>query len=99
MPRLIRVSGRNEGVFLLITMVRAQNSREALPRPTTRLLTWPGECKDVMNTYLGCLKKVGGTNDDSCRNIAKSYLACRMERQGYPLVSLPVVPRKRRVRG
>ena len=33
-----------------------------------------------MKSYLGCLKKVGGMNDNECRNIAKSYLACRMER-------------------
>jgi len=34
-----------------------------------------------MKTYLGCLKRVGGTNHDECRNVARSYLACRMERQ------------------
>ena len=26
------------------------------------------------------MKKVKGVNDDECRNIAKSYLACRMDR-------------------
>ena len=39
-----------------------------------------GECKDVMTRYLACMKKVKGTNDPECRNIAKSYLACRMDR-------------------
>jgi hypothetical protein len=39
-----------------------------------------GECKDVMIGYLACMKKVKGTNDPECRNIAKSYLTCRMDR-------------------
>ncbi len=33
-----------------------------------------------MATYLKCLKKVGGVNDNECRDIAKSYLGCRMDR-------------------
>jgi cytochrome c oxidase assembly protein subunit 19 len=33
-----------------------------------------------MIVYLACLKKERGRNDDSCRNLAKNYLACRMER-------------------
>lgn len=40
----------------------------------------PGECKQVMMDYLGCIKKVKGMNDNECRNIAKSYLSCRMDR-------------------
>ncbi|KAK1757537.1 hypothetical protein QBC47DRAFT_158631 [Echria macrotheca] len=39
-----------------------------------------GECKDVMMSYLACIKKVKGVNEDQCRNLAKSYLTCRMER-------------------
>ncbi|KAK6074677.1 Succinyl-CoA ligase [Seiridium cupressi] len=39
-----------------------------------------GECKDVMNNYLKCLKSVKGHNDPACREIAKNYLSCRMER-------------------
>lgn len=39
-----------------------------------------GECKDVMMNYLACIKKVKGTNEAECRNIAKSYLTCRMDR-------------------
>lgn len=39
-----------------------------------------GECKDVMTRYLACMKRVKGMNDPECRNIAKSYLACRMDR-------------------
>ncbi len=39
-----------------------------------------GECKKVMMDYLTCMKKVRGVNEDECRGIAKSYLACRMER-------------------
>lgn len=33
-----------------------------------------------MTRYLACMKRVKGTNDPECRNIAKSYLACRMDR-------------------
>jgi cytochrome c oxidase assembly protein subunit 19 len=39
-----------------------------------------GECKDVMTNYLSCMKKSKGLNDPECRNLAKSYLACRMDR-------------------
>ncbi|KAI0804016.1 putative cytochrome c oxidase assembly protein Cox19 [Xylaria sp. FL0064] len=39
-----------------------------------------GECKHVMTRYLSCIKKVKGVNDEECRNLAKSYLACRMDR-------------------
>lgn len=40
----------------------------------------PGECKDVMTNYLNCLKNARGMNDQSCRELAKSYLSCRMDR-------------------
>ncbi|KAG0649956.1 Cytochrome c oxidase assembly COX19 [Hyphodiscus hymeniophilus] len=30
--------------------------------------------------YLGCMKRNKGMNDPECRNLAKSYLACRMDR-------------------
>jgi cytochrome c oxidase assembly protein subunit 19 len=33
-----------------------------------------------MMNYLSCIKKVKGTNEEECRNIAKSYLSCRMDR-------------------
>lgn len=39
-----------------------------------------GECKAVMQSYLGCMKKKRGTNDPECRDIAKAYLTCRMDR-------------------
>ncbi|KXH56500.1 CHCH domain-containing protein [Colletotrichum salicis] len=39
-----------------------------------------GECKHVIATYLECIKKVRGVNDSECRDLAKSYLACRMDR-------------------
>ncbi|KAH8675293.1 hypothetical protein BX600DRAFT_546128 [Xylariales sp. PMI_506] len=39
-----------------------------------------GECKDVMTNYLNCIKKVKGMNDQACRELAKSYLSCRMDR-------------------
>ena len=49
---------------------------------------YPGECKHVMTRYLSCIKKVKGVNDDECRNLAKSYLACRMDRYEISLCSL-----------
>lgn len=42
--------------------------------------TSKGECKDVMTGYLACMKKVRGVNDNECRNMAKAYLSCRMDR-------------------
>ncbi|KAL2171906.1 hypothetical protein VTG60DRAFT_1293 [Thermothelomyces hinnuleus] len=39
-----------------------------------------GECKHVMMSYLDCIKKVKGVNEEQCRMLAKSYLACRMDR-------------------
>lgn len=39
-----------------------------------------GECKHIMKSYLDCIKKVKGVNEDECRMLAKSYLGCRMDR-------------------
>ncbi|UPK98373.1 hypothetical protein LCI18_009308 [Fusarium solani-melongenae] len=39
-----------------------------------------GECKTVMAKYLACMKKVRGVNEDECRDMAKAYLSCRMDR-------------------
>ncbi|KUI60463.1 Cytochrome c oxidase assembly protein COX19 [Cytospora mali] len=39
-----------------------------------------GECKQAMTQYLSCIKKVKGVNKDECRELAKSYLSCRMDR-------------------
>lgn len=33
-----------------------------------------------MATYLSCIKRVKGVNEDSCRELAKAYLSCRMDR-------------------
>jgi cytochrome c oxidase assembly protein subunit 19 len=30
--------------------------------------------------YLSCMKSVKGVNEDRCRDIAKQYLGCRMDR-------------------
>ncbi|KAK1778841.1 hypothetical protein QBC45DRAFT_150498 [Copromyces sp. CBS 386.78] len=58
------------------------------PLPTTKPtppqrgsfpLDHDGECKHVMTTYLACIKRVKGVNEDECRSLAKAYLACRME--------------------
>ncbi|KAI9655383.1 MAG: Cytochrome c oxidase assembly protein cox19 [Bathelium mastoideum] len=39
-----------------------------------------GECKDVMQSYLRCLRAHRGTNDNECRMLSKQYLQCRMDR-------------------
>ncbi|KAF1364614.1 hypothetical protein EJ07DRAFT_97625, partial [Lizonia empirigonia] len=39
-----------------------------------------GECKEIMLSYLRCIKSHRGTNDSECRNLSKSYLSCRMDR-------------------
>ncbi|CAI5504237.1 unnamed protein product [Closterium sp. Naga37s-1] len=38
-----------------------------------------GECKEVMREYMECLKQ-HGNQSDKCRDIAKKYLQCRMDR-------------------
>ncbi len=43
-------------------------------------------------SYLSCIKKVKGVNEDECRMLAKSYLTCRMDRWViHELTALPVV--------
>jgi len=37
------------------------------------------ECKDYMRVYLTCLSQAKGQND-ACRDEARKYLVCRMER-------------------
>jgi hypothetical protein len=39
-----------------------------------------------MMEYLSCLKKVKGVNEEECRQLAKNYLACRMDRFVLPNV-------------
>ncbi|CAA9958759.1 hypothetical protein PTNB73_00891 [Pyrenophora teres f. teres] len=39
-----------------------------------------GECKSIMLNYLRCIKSHRGSNDPECRDLSKSYLACRMDR-------------------
>ncbi|PKS11841.1 hypothetical protein jhhlp_001135 [Lomentospora prolificans] len=39
-----------------------------------------GECRHVMTSYLSCISKVGGENKPECRDLAKAYLGCRMDR-------------------
>ncbi|BFZ60214.1 Cytochrome c oxidase assembly protein cox19 [Saitoella coloradoensis] len=38
-----------------------------------------GECKEVMQTYLNCLKAYRGDNSQ-CRLLGKEYLQCRMDK-------------------
>ncbi|KAB8339329.1 hypothetical protein FH972_022262 [Carpinus fangiana] len=53
------------------------------PKPPERgsfPLDHDGECKHIMTTYLACLKRTKGYNQEECRLISKNYLECRMER-------------------
>ncbi|KAK4154024.1 putative succinyl-CoA ligase subunit alpha, mitochondrial [Chaetomidium leptoderma] len=56
------------------------STRPVPPQRGSFPLDHDGECKDVMMSYLSCIKKVKGMNEDECRMLAKSYLACRMDR-------------------
>ncbi|KAG9301564.1 hypothetical protein G9A89_003199 [Geosiphon pyriformis] len=38
-----------------------------------------GECKELVKSYLDCLKQ-NKSNNGVCRNLSKAYLRCRMER-------------------
>ncbi|WQF78345.1 hypothetical protein CDEST_03359 [Colletotrichum destructivum] len=59
---------------------RQSNAKPIPPQRGSFPLDHEGECKHVIATYLECIKKVRGVNDAECRDLAKSYLACRMDR-------------------
>ncbi|KAK2010518.1 CHCH domain-containing protein [Colletotrichum eremochloae] len=59
---------------------RQANAKPIPPQRGSFPLDHDGECKHVITTYLECIKKVRGVNDPECRDLAKSYLACRMDR-------------------
>jgi hypothetical protein len=63
-------------VFRWITMVGFGISGHQL----AFLTNTTGECKNFMTPYLACIKKVKGVNEDQCRELAKAYLSCRMDR-------------------
>lgn len=48
--------------------------------PTANQSGCPGECKQAMADYLTCMKKARGVNGSDCRDLAKAYLGCRMDR-------------------
>ncbi|KAK4101755.1 hypothetical protein N658DRAFT_496193 [Parathielavia hyrcaniae] len=56
------------------------SSKPVPPQRGSFPLDHDGECKNVMMSYLSCIKKVKGVNEGECRMLAKSYLACRMDR-------------------
>lgn len=58
---------------------RAISSKPTPPERGSFPLDHDNECKDVMVSYLACMRKVKGMNDPECRNFAKAYLTCRME--------------------
>lgn len=38
------------------------------------------ECKPFMTSYLSCIKRTRGINQDDCRQLSKAYLQCRMDK-------------------
>lgn len=59
---------------------RAVNIKPTPPERGSFPLDHDAECKHLVTTYLKCLKQNRGVNDDACRELAKGYLGCRMER-------------------
>ncbi|EER39896.1 cytochrome c oxidase assembly protein [Histoplasma capsulatum var. duboisii H88] len=58
---------------------RSVNIKPTPPERGSFPLDHDGECKSIISSYLRCLKKGGGVNDETCRKLAKSYLTCRMD--------------------
>ncbi|PVH72932.1 hypothetical protein DL98DRAFT_552886 [Cadophora sp. DSE1049] len=58
----------------------ATSTKPSPPERGSFPLDHDGECKDVMMSYLSCIKRVKGLNDPECRLQAKEYLSCRMDR-------------------
>ncbi|KLJ10210.1 cytochrome c oxidase assembly protein COX19 [Blastomyces silverae] len=58
---------------------RAPNIKPTPPERGSFPLDHDGECKYIISSYLKCLRKEAGVNDEHCRKLAKSYLTCRME--------------------
>ncbi|KAK2752830.1 Cytochrome c oxidase assembly protein cox19 [Onygenales sp. PD_40] len=59
---------------------RSVNIKPTPPERGSFPLDHDGECKFVISSYLQCLKKGGGVNDEACRKLAKTYLTCRMDK-------------------
>ncbi|RKF59372.1 Cytochrome c oxidase assembly protein COX19 [Golovinomyces cichoracearum] len=59
---------------------RQLNTKPIPPERGSFPLDHYGECTESMMQYLSCVKKSKGNNNSECREIAKSYLACRMEK-------------------
>ncbi|RKF60674.1 Cytochrome c oxidase assembly protein COX19 [Erysiphe neolycopersici] len=59
---------------------RQINIKPTPPERGSFPLDHDGECKEIMTQYLSCIKSKKGSNAVECRNIAKSYLGCRMDK-------------------
>ena len=79
--RTRQLSSRSRWYDYLFVVGISNNPRLHYPICLQRLICGCiGECKEVMTSYLACMKKVKGMNDPECRNLAKSYLTCRMDK-------------------
>ena len=63
----------NQLAKLLLISIACSPQRGSFP------LDHYAECKDAMTAYLSCMKSARSVND-VCRDQAKSYLKCRMDR-------------------
>lgn len=61
---------------------RAQSFKPTPPERGSFPLDHDAECKHLISSYLRCLKTQNrpGTNSDECRQLARGYLDCRMDK-------------------
>lgn len=59
---------------------RAQSFKPTPPERGSFPLDHDAECKHLISSYLRCLKSQKGTNSDECRQLARGYLDCRMDK-------------------
>jgi len=61
---------------------RAQTYKPAPPERGSFPLDHDAECKHLISAYLRCLKSQSnpGMNSEECRQLAKGYLDCRMQK-------------------
>ena len=61
---------------------RAQSYKPTPPERGSFPLDHDAECKHLISSYLRCLKTQNrpGTNSDACRQLARGYLDCRMDK-------------------
>ena len=59
---------------------RAPNFKPTPPERGSFPLDHDAECKHLISSYLRCLKGEKGMNSEECRQLARGYLDCRMDK-------------------